>query len=97
MSLVRLISALRLASSMMTRSPCALVCFIKTPDSSVALAWRARVQFSALARAIFSSSAFFLAASAASAAAFFSSSSLSLPAATGLAAGLDAAAAGVAF
>ena len=49
------------------------------PDSKVALAWRARVQLSALAFAIFSSSAFFLAASAASACAFFSSSSLSLP------------------
>lgn len=52
---------------MIDRSPLGLVVAMRTPESRVALALRARSQFSARWRAVRSSSAFFLAASAASA------------------------------
>lgn len=96
-SLARLISALRVLSSMNPCSPFALVCMTGRPLSRVDLVWRAREQFSTFARATLSSSTFFFAASAASARAFFSSSSLSLPGNAGLALAWEAVAAGAAL
>jgi len=63
----RLASALRVASSRISRSPWAFVRAMRMPESNVALAWRARRQFSARALASRSSWALARAASAASA------------------------------
>jgi hypothetical protein len=62
----RLVSTIRVASSMMPRSPFELVCPNLTPESKVVLADLARLQLSALAASTFSCSAFFLMAASSS-------------------------------
>ncbi len=74
MSLNLRVSAARAASSMISRSPLALVVAMRTPESMVALALCARSQFSARNLATRASSALTLASSAASAWRFLASS-----------------------